>query len=297
MSEEAKRQKRKFIDDYLKFDGVFILRMISMLTSEIVGTELLHELWNKRGAYIENEIEFGHEAKFMQISDSTKNFDYHLPDQPSLHNRNVFFSRFNSDPNHDAFNYNNNTQNSYRVSNMGNVGFVSDDYNNKTSSLNTSGTGYHSNKFESIPEEKVFNLQNQQQKSALFIQRKNPNKQISLESGMSRTRQMRLSRTKSNSIVSENSDVEIKNRNTELPMKKNSLLPKINLLHRNSSSESTNSKNLTTTTPTTTPKTKKVVFASSVNNKIDDLDEHLKDIDDVFSDIKLDTSELNFKEK
>lgn len=48
VSLEAKRQKRKFIDEYLKFDGVFILRMIAMLTSEIVGTELLHELWNKR---------------------------------------------------------------------------------------------------------------------------------------------------------------------------------------------------------------------------------------------------------
>lgn len=48
VSLEAKRQKRKFIDDYLKFDGVFILRMISMLTSEIVCTELLHELWKKR---------------------------------------------------------------------------------------------------------------------------------------------------------------------------------------------------------------------------------------------------------
>jgi hypothetical protein len=48
VSLEAKRQKRKFIDEYLKFDGVFILRMIAMLTSELVGTELLHELWNKR---------------------------------------------------------------------------------------------------------------------------------------------------------------------------------------------------------------------------------------------------------
>ncbi len=48
ISFEAKKQKGKFIDEYLKFDGVFILQMISMLTSEIVGTELLHELWTKR---------------------------------------------------------------------------------------------------------------------------------------------------------------------------------------------------------------------------------------------------------
>jgi len=34
---ESRRQKIKFINDYLKFDGVFILQMISMLTSEIVG--------------------------------------------------------------------------------------------------------------------------------------------------------------------------------------------------------------------------------------------------------------------
>lgn len=51
VSAEAKRQKRKFIDNYLKFDGVFILRMISMLTSELVGTEVLHELWSKRAIF------------------------------------------------------------------------------------------------------------------------------------------------------------------------------------------------------------------------------------------------------
>ena len=48
ISYEAKMQKRKFIDEYLKFDGVFILRMISSLTSEIVCKEILHELWTKR---------------------------------------------------------------------------------------------------------------------------------------------------------------------------------------------------------------------------------------------------------
>ncbi len=53
VSLEAKLQKRKFINDYLKFDGVFILRMISMLTSELVGTEVLHELWTKRAVYEE----------------------------------------------------------------------------------------------------------------------------------------------------------------------------------------------------------------------------------------------------
>lgn len=57
VSLEAKRQKRKFIENYLKFDGVFILRMISMLTSEIVGTELLHELWKKRAVHKELEYD------------------------------------------------------------------------------------------------------------------------------------------------------------------------------------------------------------------------------------------------
>jgi len=54
VSIEAKKLKRIFVDEYLKFDGVFILRMISMLTSEIVGTELLHELWNKRAVFRES---------------------------------------------------------------------------------------------------------------------------------------------------------------------------------------------------------------------------------------------------
>ncbi len=51
VSIEAKKQKRRFIDDYLKFDGVFVLRMVSILTSEVIGTELLHELWKKRAVY------------------------------------------------------------------------------------------------------------------------------------------------------------------------------------------------------------------------------------------------------
>ena len=54
VSIEAKKLKRIFVDEYLKFDGVFILRMVSMLTSEIVGTELLHELWNKRAVFRES---------------------------------------------------------------------------------------------------------------------------------------------------------------------------------------------------------------------------------------------------
>lgn len=63
VSLEAKRQKRKFIDNYLKFDGVFILRMISMLTSELVGTEVLHELWNKRAVYEKLETEDGYNGR------------------------------------------------------------------------------------------------------------------------------------------------------------------------------------------------------------------------------------------
>jgi hypothetical protein len=51
VSIEAKKQKRRFIDDYLKFDGVFVLRMVSILTSEVIGRELLHELWKKRAVY------------------------------------------------------------------------------------------------------------------------------------------------------------------------------------------------------------------------------------------------------
>ncbi len=35
VSIEAKKQKRRFIDDYLKFDGVFVLRMVSIFTSEV----------------------------------------------------------------------------------------------------------------------------------------------------------------------------------------------------------------------------------------------------------------------
>lgn len=72
VSMEAKRQKRKFIDDYLKFDGVFILRMISMLTSEIVGTEVLHELWFKRAIYQKQESE-EEEASFCK-NQSDDNF-------------------------------------------------------------------------------------------------------------------------------------------------------------------------------------------------------------------------------
>ena len=100
VSMEAKKQKRRFIDDYLKFDGVFVLRMISMLTSEVVGTELLHELWKKRAVYKDlyfyennqnelylsyNETKFslpenssGHRSSNDSTGDTIKN-SYHRP--------------------------------------------------------------------------------------------------------------------------------------------------------------------------------------------------------------------------
>jgi hypothetical protein len=73
VSDESRRQKRKFINDYLKFDGVFILQMISMLTSELVGTEILHELWNKRAVY-NDKID----SQLFQQQDS-RNFDSDNP--------------------------------------------------------------------------------------------------------------------------------------------------------------------------------------------------------------------------
>lgn len=91
ISFEAKKQKRNFIEEYLKFDGVFILRMISMLTSEIVGTELLHELWTKRAVYT-NEKE---EERNRSISSAyhynhhhhhNHNNQDHSPSPPNQHN-------------------------------------------------------------------------------------------------------------------------------------------------------------------------------------------------------------------
>ena len=78
VSIEAKKQKRRFIDDYLQFDGVFVLRMVSILTSEVVGTELLHELWKKRAVYKDlyfyennqNELYLQYDA-----NDNKRNFD------------------------------------------------------------------------------------------------------------------------------------------------------------------------------------------------------------------------------
>ena len=51
VSVEARLQRTRFINQYLQFDGVFILRMIAMLTSELVATELLYELWDKKGGF------------------------------------------------------------------------------------------------------------------------------------------------------------------------------------------------------------------------------------------------------
>lgn len=74
---EAKRQKRKFINDYLKFDGVFILRMISMLTSELVGTEVLHELWSKRAVYEKNES-LERDSSYQRVQSGGTNNQYSL---------------------------------------------------------------------------------------------------------------------------------------------------------------------------------------------------------------------------
>ena len=37
-----------FNDVYLKLDGVFIIKLICILTSDVVGTQILHDLWKRR---------------------------------------------------------------------------------------------------------------------------------------------------------------------------------------------------------------------------------------------------------
>ena len=279
VSEEAKRQKRKFIDDYLKFDGVFILRMISMLTSELVGTELLHELWNKRGAYIEHVQNLNDEPKFQNKMPDDSGYNY---DQDS-NNKNVFFNN----PRH-----RNETQQNFNSFNSQHQGSNKEHHKLNLDQTNIS---YHNNqspnKFENKPEDKITI---QQQKQTLFVQNRRSSvadKYSFNSTNISRTRQMRMNSQKSNSVQSENSDLEVKNQNDLYVNNNNnknfSSISKASFT-RNSTSESPNSKNVI--------KTKKVAFAASVN-KTDDTEDHFNDIDDVFNDININNTfpELSFK--
>ncbi|CAB3396757.1 unnamed protein product [Caenorhabditis bovis] len=43
--EDVEKQVKKFIDNYLKLDGVFVIRMMTMQSGVIFGTDLVQELW------------------------------------------------------------------------------------------------------------------------------------------------------------------------------------------------------------------------------------------------------------
>ena len=48
------------IDDfnkiYLKYDGIFIIKMVSILASDVVGTQIIHELWKRRKVNKKTEL-------------------------------------------------------------------------------------------------------------------------------------------------------------------------------------------------------------------------------------------------
>ena len=45
---QLRRQKTRFVNEYLRVDGVFILRMLGVVTSEQLANELLLGLWTKK---------------------------------------------------------------------------------------------------------------------------------------------------------------------------------------------------------------------------------------------------------
>lgn len=270
VSVEAKRQKKKFIDDYLKFDGVFILRMVSMLTSEIVGTELLHELWNKRAVYKENSPENDNYSQNVN-QNSFMSYGNHI--HPLEMNKNGSSAVFYDNEKYDI---SKNDQN-----------FVNDEINN---------TEYSKQKFEPLQTVQT-NLNNGngkfdsfQKNDPLVLDSSNkaplrkPSQNLKLRqqysvdvtSTSSKTSyRQRLMRMKTNTADSQYMDENVDiNQAVNLKM---AAYPSI-LNQRISSGDSIRSKN------------KKVVFAPSTNRE-SSIDANLSDIDDVFGDlnVKLDT--------
>ena len=74
LKETIKSGLKRFNQNYLKCDGVFIIKMISILTSDVVGTTILLELWNRQNI-TETKIEPKNSPESVKISEINKNLE------------------------------------------------------------------------------------------------------------------------------------------------------------------------------------------------------------------------------
>lgn len=263
-----------FIDDYLKFDGVFILRMISMLTSEIVGTELLHELWNKRAVYKELTEE-EHYSNYNENNGSymnqSNNHVYPIDNQPGqvIYDNEKYDFSSKTDLNY---------INSYLSNN--NIPMPTDYTTKQRSSSMTDPTQINDGDFGSEP--------SFEQKRAKIPRIK---QQFSMDLSAQTTNRIKLKRIKSQSNENQfNPNEENQNMNTVPEYNRGISAPVYSSSLKSSQQPQASILNQPSLNPNAKSRAsvKKVVFAPMTNRE-NSLDVKISDVDDVFSDLKLDT--------
>jgi hypothetical protein len=67
LKKQIKKSLKDFNNIYLKYDGVFIIKLMSKLTSDVVGTSILLELWKQRKVNKKNEEKTKPKEPFIEI--------------------------------------------------------------------------------------------------------------------------------------------------------------------------------------------------------------------------------------
>lgn len=102
LRQSIKSTLKDFNEIYLKWDGVFIIRIISLLASDVVGTQVLHELWARRDVSNRSVCEHAGGDK-KQVSETKKqdfneNDDGNADKEKSLNKANNNNSTYKNQP-------------------------------------------------------------------------------------------------------------------------------------------------------------------------------------------------------
>jgi hypothetical protein len=259
ISLESESVKDKFINEYLKLDGIFILRMISMLTSEIIGTELLHHLWAKKSGC--NDLCYN---SFMF---DPNNPNYMHARKTSKKRLNVLFNNKDGEGNDDIDP--GGTDNCCLDENSNTYHYQSQNQNDKLFENNqdVNSTQQRLNKMKRRILKNFSMKYNQQFNSHHSSEYLSTPKQLNYATQLSDNTVLDLSQLH---------QAEKENQTRRLSLVKNPM----------------SITSLTNTNPSTSSKPKRVAFATSISYQPDHQidDNTFSGIDDVFKDFKLDTS-------
>ena len=265
ISLESELVKDKFINEYLKLDGIFILRMISMLTSEIIGTELLHHLWARKSGNQElnfiKSVTDPNDPNHKQARKLSKRF--------SLIDIKVGESNYQTDPGGGVGEVDTDSGGVFEDSNAY--------YDENDQSQDQNDHLFQNNQDINSTEQRIKKMKRRFLKNVTmkFNQQFNPNNSS-----------MHLSTPKQTNYVSQLSDNTVLDLSQLRQAEKENQARRLSLIKNRTSITSFTNTNLTNSS-----KPKRVAFASSISYQPDhQIENTFSGIDDVFRDLKIDSS-------